>query len=221
MFARAPGLGRFVAMAVEAGVGVKKGEMSGRCSVCRHPDRYRIELALAAGVAVRPLGRKYGLPFRSINRHYLVHVPDERKAQLIGGPVKLHELAERAAEEGLGLLEYLGMIRSALFTQFYAATESGDRNGAATVSGRLLETIRITAQLSGEMVKPGATITNNTLVMASPLMADLQAMLIQRLKPYPDAAKAVLAGLRELSDRALGNAPLPGSAALPALEAQP
>ncbi len=118
-------------------------------------------------------------------------------------------MAERAAEEGLGLLEYLAMIRSALLTQFFAATESSDRNGAAIVSGRLLETIRITAQLSGELARPGATITNNTLILSSPLMADLQQMLIQRLRPYPDAARAVLEGLRELSDRALGNAPLP------------
>lgn len=81
------------------------------------------------------------------------------------------------------------------------------------MAGRLLDCLRLTAQLSGELSKAGASITNNIAILQSPLMADLQVMLIRTLQPYPEARTAVIAGLEALSARALQSAPVP---ALPA-----
>jgi hypothetical protein len=77
------------------------------------------------------------------------------------------------------------------------------------VAGRLLDCLRLTASLTGELSKAGASITNNIAILQSPLMADLQSMLIRTLAPFPDARAAVLSGLEELSRRALQEAPLP------------
>jgi hypothetical protein len=180
-----------------------RGQPSGQCSICGHPQRYRIELALVSGVSKRAVGSKFDVGADAAWRHLRNHVSEERRAQLIAGPLKLSELADKAAAEGLALIDYLSMVRSALLQQFLAATEASDRNGAAIVAGRLLEALRMMAQLTGEIGRAGATITNNTLVMSSPLMADLEQMLVTRLRPFPEAARSVLAGLKELSERTL------------------
>jgi hypothetical protein len=191
----------------------KRTEPNGRCKICAHERRYEIELALVSGVSCRAIGRKYEVSRDSAWRHLTSHVPPERRAQLIAGPLKPAELAERAADEGLTLLEYVAIVRNSLMARFLAASEADDRQGTALVAGRLLDCLRLTAQLSGDLQRAAAPITNNVLVMNSPLMADLQSMLIARLRPYPDASRAVLDGLRELSARALQGA-APASPAL-------
>jgi hypothetical protein len=196
-------------LAEEVFMPTRRGERNGRCSICSSEQRYKVELAMCAGVGRRAIANRFGVSADAAWRHFRHHVSEERRAQLIAGPVKLAELALKAGEEGLSLLEYLALVRSTLLEQFLTAGEAGDRNGLSAVAGRLLECLRIIAQLTGELAKTTATINNNTLVMASPLMADLQSMLIRTLAPYPEARAAVLCGLEELSARALaqGSAP--------------
>jgi transposase-like protein len=184
------------------------GRRNRNCQVCGHSERYRIEMLLAGGASLRAMARKFGIDHRALHRHWANHVADERKAQLIAGPVKLTELAERAAEMDLSLLDYLGLIRNGLLSQFTAAMEASDRNGAAIVAGRLLQCLEMVARLTGEMQRVTGGVTNNVLVLNSPLMAELQAMLAARLRPHPEALRAVLEGLRELT----ANAALQGAA---------
>jgi hypothetical protein len=194
---------------------VPAGCPSGKCTACAHSERQRIEMLISGGVSFRAASRKFGLSRHVLERHFKHHVSAQRRAQLVAGggaPLQLHELAEKAADLGLSLLDYLGIVRSGLLEQFLAATEAGDRNGCASVAGKLLEALRMQAQLSGDLQRVTAPVTNNVLVMNSPLMADLQSMLITRLRPYPDASRAVLDGLRELSARVL-----PGTASAPAM----
>jgi hypothetical protein len=181
----------------------RKGERSGRCAVCRSEHRYRVELMLVAGTSKRAVGQKFSLHPDAVARHFRLHVPDDRRAALIAGPLKFQELAQKATDEGLALIDYLALIRCTLLAQFTAASDAGDRNGTAVVAGRLLDCLRMTATLTGEISRTSATINNNTLILASPLMQDLQLMLIRQLQPFPDARAAVLAGLEELSARAL------------------
>ena len=193
---------------------VRKGEMSGRCSVCTHEQRYRIELALVGGASREAVGKRFRVSSDAAGRHLRNHVSAERRAQLVAGPLKLADLAEKAAEEGLALIDYLALVRTTLVSQFLAAAEINDRPGTALVAGRLLRCLELTAQLTGEISRTGATITNQIAIVNSPYMADLQAMLIRTLGPYPEARAAVLMGLEELSRRTVE-----GRAQLPALEA--
>ena len=181
----------------------RKGEQNGKCTICAHAQRYQIELALVSGVSCRAIGRKYTVSRDAVWRHLHNHVPSERRAELVAGPLKPAELARRAADEGLTLLEYVAMVRNSLMARFLAASEADDRQGTALVAGRLLDCLRLTASLTGELSKAGATITTNIAIMNSPLVADLQAMLIRTLAPFPEARAAVLGGLEELSARAL------------------
>jgi len=186
-----------------------RGQPNNRCSICSHDQRYRIELAMVAGVGRRVIAKRFAVSGDAAWRHLRHHVPDERRAQLVAGPLKLSQLAERAAEEGMSLLDYLAMIRSSLTHQFLAASDAGDRQGAALLSGRLLECLRMIGQVTGDLTRATSNVTNNNLILGSPLMADLQRMLITRLRPYPDAGRAVLEGLEALSAGALnGTQPL-------------
>ncbi len=187
----------------------RKSEPNGKCSICAHPQRYQIELAIVSGVSRRAIGKKYAISSDAVWRHAHNHVPPERRSELVAGPLKPAELAQRAADEGMTLLEYVAMVRNSLMARFLAASEADDRNGTALIAGRLLDCLRLTAQLSGELSKAGATVTTNIAILQSPLMADLQSMLIRTLSPYPEARAAVLRGLEELSARSLQSAPLP------------
>lgn len=191
----------------------RKGEPNQKCTICAHAQRYQIELALVSGVSCRAVAKKYTVSRDAAWRHLRNHVPPERRAELVAGPLKPHELAERAADEGMSLLEYVAMVRNSLMARFLAASEADDRQGTALIAGRLLDCLRLTAQLSGELSKAGATITTNIAIMNSPLVADLQTMLIRTLQPFPEARAAVLAGLEELSQRALQQSPVPALAA--------
>jgi hypothetical protein len=180
---------------------------NGQCTICTHEKRYEIELALVSGVSTRAIAKKYAVSRDAAWRHHTNHVPVERRTQLVAGPLKLTELAQKAADEGLALIDYLSMVRSVLLSRFLVTAETDDRPGTAMIAGRLLECLRIMAQLTGELTKTTASVTHNTLILNSPLMADLQAMLIRTLAPFPEARAAVLSGLEDLSNRALDATP--------------
>jgi hypothetical protein len=193
------------------------------CRVCTHPERVRIELQGLSGVSHVVIAKKFStgdqpLSRYSIDRHFLRHMTEQRRAQLVAGPMKLAELVERANAEGHTLIDYLAMLRSSLSQQYLACAEAGDSQGAAILAARLLETLRMGAQLNGDLTRAAGAVTNNTLILGSPIMADLQAMLIARLRPFPEAARAVMEGLEQLSARALNGAAAQARA-MPALEA--
>lgn len=166
-----------------------------------------MEVLLVSGAGRRAVAKQFGVSPDAIWRHGKSHISAEQRGQILGGPVKLQELATKAAAEGVSLLDYIAMLRSSGLHRYFAACEAGDNQTAAVLMGRLTDLLRLQGQFSGELSKAGAQITNNTLILASPLMADLQEMLVTRLRPYPDAAREVMAGLEELSNQALGQIP--------------
>jgi hypothetical protein len=168
-----------------------------KCAVCRHEQRYQIERLRAGGASCESLARKFGLGGKdAVWRHWRNHVSNEAKAQLLAG-VSLAELAKRAEAESMSLLDYLSLVRGILLRTFMAAAESDDRHGVAITSGRLLETLRQIGTLTGEIQRLGSgntTITNNTLILNSPVFASLQGAILSALGPFPDARVAVVAG---------------------------
>jgi hypothetical protein len=96
------------------------------------------------------------------------HVDQQRRAQLVAGPLTLQQIAEKASAEGLSLLDYLILIRSTLMARFLAASDCGDNQNTALLAGRLTECLRLVAQVTGELSRATSTVNNNTLIMASP-----------------------------------------------------
>lgn len=187
-------------------------KLSPRCQVCRHPERWRLELLRAGGASLDSLADKFGLHRDAVHRHWSKHVSPEMKASYLCGPAQLSELAEKAAAEGDSVLDHLRMIRTVLTGQLAAMTEAGDGRGAAYIAGRLtatLETIaRITGEL-GELARSTININGNVAIMQSSEFARVQAVMLRALAPFPDARGAVVVALRDLDN---DNAP-PASAA--------
>ena len=174
------------------------------CHVCSHPQRARIEALRAGGVSYRVLAEKFGLSKDTLHRHWIGHVAAERRAALIVGPIKIEELANKAAEEGRSLLDYLSIARSVLFQTFLTAAEAGDRNGVATVAGRLLECLREVGRLTGDLREASSTTINNAVsvnIIASPEFVALQSGLLMIARAHPIVRGEVVALLRGLDSR--------------------
>jgi hypothetical protein len=182
-----------------------------RCQVCRHPERWRLELLRAGGASLDSLAEKFNVDRDEIWRHWQNHVTTEMKASYLCGPAQLAELAEKAAAEGDSVLDHLRMIRTVLTGQLAAMTEAGDGRGAAYVAGRLTATLETIARVTGELgsMAQAINVTNNLTVLAEhPAFLRIQGTMLRALAPFPDARGAVVAALREF-DEDNARVPLP------------
>jgi hypothetical protein len=172
-----------------------------RCQVCRHQDRWRLELLRAGGASFDALATKFGVDRDAIWRHWNKHVTAEAKASYLIGPADMATLAEKAASEGDSVLDYLKMVRVTLVGQLAACNEAGDARTAGYVSGQLVKCLEAIARVTGEIGSLASSVTiNNTnvAVVNHPQFASVQATLLRALAPFPDARNAVVLALRDL-----------------------
>ncbi len=185
----------------------EKGRPTGRCGVCGHAERTRIELLLAGGASQKSVGDKFGLSKDSIHRHWHGHVTEERKAALMLGPVQVQALAAKVAEESESVIDHHKATRAGLYQLYATALEAGDKSTGALLAGRLTEVNNSIARITGELSK-SPLIQNNTQInfTSAPEFAKFQADLVRVLSAYPDAYQAVLAEFQRLEAEAT---PLP------------
>ena len=186
---------------------------SRRCQVCRHDERWRVELLRAGGASLDSLAEKFKLNRDAIHRHYRDHVSAEMKAGYLAGPVQLQELAAKAAETGGSVLDHLHAVRTVLMGVMANMVEAGDGRGASYVAGRLTTTLETIARVSGELGSLANSITiNNTNVAVlteHPSFIRVQATLLHALADHPEARAAVVAALQAMD---AANAPAPAAA---------
>jgi hypothetical protein len=159
------------------------------------------------GASLNALSEKFGVGRDSVWRHMQSHVSAEAKAHLIiGGKAlkTLDELKQRASDESLALVDYLGITRSVLFRSFLACAEASDRNGTALIAGRLLENLRDLGRLSGELRElSGLTVNNQTNILnlyGTPEFTALSQGLLDLCRKHPAARSDVVALLRTLDE---------------------
>jgi hypothetical protein len=190
----------------------KRYKPNGKCAVCRHDERWRIELLRAGGAGLDSLAAKFGVDRDAIWRHWTNHVTDEMKASYLVGPAQLAELGEKAAAEGDSVLDHLRMIRTILTGQLAAMAEAGDGRGASDVAGRLTKVLETIARVTGELgsMAQSINITNTLNVLAeSPAFLRMQATMLKALAAYPEARASVVAALRDMeTEGAAASAPM-------------
>lgn len=176
-----------------------------RCQVCRHDERWRIELLRAGGASLDSLATKFKVDRDAIWRHWNRHVSPEMKAGYLAGPVQLQDLAAKAADTGGSVLDHLHAVRTVLMGHLVSVTEAGDGRAAAYIAGRLTATLEVIARVSGELgdlarsTTFNINTTNNVAVLQEhPAFAQLQATMLRALAPFPDARAAVVMALRGL-----------------------
>ena len=76
----------------------EKGRPTGRCTVCGHPERTRIELLLAGGAGQKSVGDKFGLSKDSLKNNISV---DVQGSHFVDDPLMLHGPRPSSAQ-GIG-----------------------------------------------------------------------------------------------------------------------
>lgn len=180
-----------------------KSKKGPQCTVCRHADRARLEALRLAGASLDAVAGKFQISRDALHRHMHRHVSEADRLQYIAD-IPVQELAQRAANEGVSLLDYFSIVRGILLQQFQLCASVNDRNGVAILGGRLTEILRAIGAASGEIMKSPMVqnINNSISITNSPVFLDLQQMLIRRLANHPAALSEVIAGLQELETRA-------------------
>jgi hypothetical protein len=171
------------------------------CSICQHPKRHEIEALRAAGCSLDSIASKCGAHRDAIWRHWTKHVTNDVKSQYLAD-IPIAEVAERAAKEGGSLLSYLSLVRTTIFNQMMIAASTNDGFRVATLAGRAIEALKEIGKLTGELSQLSSlhVSTTNIAYVNSPAFARLEEMLLDRLRAYPDALRAVVEGLRSLED---------------------
>lgn len=172
-----------------------------RCKVCNHREHAAIDLALARGVAVRALARRYaGLSIDGLYRHANRHLPPQLRAKLIAGPsiegVDLDKLRET---ESQSLLAHLVNLRNRLFASLDVAEEHGDSAMVARVSAQIHHNLEIVGKLLGDLTTGSTTIQN---ILVAPEYVAMRVELTKALAPYPDARQAVARVLHRVESKA-------------------
>ena len=200
---------------IELVLSMARNKPTGTCAVCRHPEKWRIELLRAGGAGIDALAAKFGVTRDCVYRHWQLHVSAEMKAGYLIGPAELATLAERAAIEGDSVLDYLKLCRTVLVGQLSAMTEAGDGRGAAYVARALTNTLEAIAKVTseiGELARSTINISGNVSILTdSPAFAKVQAAMLKALAPHPGARADVVLALRGI-DEAAAPAPAAGPA---------
>ena len=151
------------------------------CTVCTHPDRRAIDKELATGHLVnRRLAARTGLAESSVRRHAANHPP----ARLV---------AAAEAEDVRQALDVLGQLRAinaATLSVLADARKTGDGDLALKAVDRVQRQIELQAKLLGELDE--RPVVNLTI---SAEWVEIRAVLLDALRPHPEARQAVAACL--------------------------
>ena len=176
------------------------GKPGPECTVCRHREAAALNLALARGVSMGALERRYGVGADALYRHRKNHLTPQLRAKLLAGPsidnVDLDRLRET---ESQSILAHLVNLRNRLFASLDVAEEAGDSNMVARVSSQIHANLSLTGELLGDL-GTGNTTINNVLVM--PAYVEMRIELVRALRSFPDAAQAVAEVLHKLEHKA-------------------
>jgi hypothetical protein len=167
------------------------------CKVCIHPQRHLIELGLIHKVPVRVLARKFELTKDAVFRHRRLHLTPQMIAAIATAahPTEV-DLDQLQRTESEGLLGSLVGQRARLQLLSEMALEAGEITSATSVERAITSSLELTSKLLGMIIHRHDVRSTSILISADYL--ELRARIVQALKPYPEAAKAVGRALAEI-----------------------
>jgi hypothetical protein len=178
----------------------RTGPWSG-CTICKHPSRPQIDLALASGVGSKFVAQRFRVSRHAVYRHARSHLTPEVRAAIATKLLQREgDIRKVLLEEGASIVDGLRPLRGALYHLFLSATESGDWKAATSISARIHESFQLSAKLTGELL-PHAT-TNITNIVLSPDYQRLRSELLRALVRHPDAHRDVVAIFQRVGNEA-------------------
>ncbi|HVM78855.1 MAG TPA: hypothetical protein VMU06_07535 [Stellaceae bacterium] len=170
---------------------------NGKCAVCRHPERNRLEFLCARGGSLRAIAQKFGVKYEGLRRHNLKHVSDQYKKSVVLGPFKSEdELRRLLAENSSSVVENLMALYGGLTSRWLVNFEAGCDEALVPLSREMLRVLDMRAKISRELAPASSTVISNIFV--HPAFADLQSTLLRVLAEHPEARAAVIREFRDL-----------------------
>jgi len=121
-----------------------------RCTICNHPARPQIDLAIATGLSKRAVAARFVASRHAVWRHAQAHLTAEMRAALATKLLQREGDTRRILlEEDAGVTEALKAIRGPLFGLYLTAVDTGDSKAAAALFGRLHENLAFVGKLTG------------------------------------------------------------------------
>jgi hypothetical protein len=173
--------------------------MSRACTVCEHPDRAPVEIALANGVAARVLALRYGLSSDALSRHRLKHMDADLVGRLrVRGSRSDEELAQIREVESKSLLDHLAWQRGRLYRNADRSFAIGDMAGERAAIEAASKASERIGKLLGQLGS-AITINHNTQInlVQSPQWHAIRTALVRELRPL--GHEAIAAGARAIA----------------------
>ena len=173
--------------------------MPRRCTVCLHPKRTKVDKALVANRTYRSIADEYGLSEAALKRHKKTHLPARlAKAHQAAEKTEATRLVNHRREleaednrEALDIIQQLRAVNAACLEVLKRARADGQDSTLLRAVDRIHRQIEIQARLLGQ-IQDGQTV--NVLVM--PEWHELRQLIIDALRPYPEARADVVRVLK-------------------------
>jgi len=176
--------------------------MPRRCTICDHPDRADIDKALVAGESFRKIAGRSGTTTSSLFRHRQSHLAEllarakntfaaketARTQELISHQETCEAEKDRQA---LDVMQQLKAINAACLEVLTQARAEGKHSILLRAVDRIARQIELQARLLGQIQE---SQTVNVAIL--PEWHGLRQVVLEALRPYPEARIAVALALR-------------------------
>jgi hypothetical protein len=184
------------------------------CTICRHPDREAIEKALVASeTGYRTIAKRFAISESALFRHRQNHLPEVLARGLAAAPkpvdhqkpvdpaprehdleiASYHQALEAQQEShALDVTKQLKAINAACLEVLRQARTDGKHAILLRAVDRIARQIELQAKLLGQIDE---RTTVNVAVL--PEWHGLRQVVLDALRPYPEARQAVAEALRE------------------------
>ena len=164
------------------------------CTICSHQRRHQIEIGLVHRVPLRVLGQRFECSPDALHRHRHRHLTPQMAAAILAAQAPSEiDLEALQRNESEGLLAQLVTQRARLQQHSDLALELGNAAGAIAAERAITSNLELVAKLLGSIVQRHEVTRTSILISADYLQ--LRQSIVQALRPYPDAARAVGAAL--------------------------
>ncbi|MCK1525616.1 hypothetical protein [Bradyrhizobium sp. 17] len=177
------------------------GKTGPTCSICKHKSRHQIEIGLAHGIAHNALARRFNVSADAVGRHAANHVSPAMRAAILTAqkPTEIDLEALQASEQE-GLLSQLVHQRARLQQHVATAIDFADIKAAIGAEGAITANLALVGKLLG-MIVQRHDVRSTSLLISADYLAVRQA-IVNALRPFPEAARAVGAALHRLESDA-------------------
>jgi hypothetical protein len=168
-----------------------------RCTICRHPQRALLELGLVLGTPLRTLAARYECSVSALHSHRHNHLTAAQKAAILSAtkPAEV-DLESLSRSESEGLLGALVGQRARLAQVVELSMEAGEFGRCVSAERAITENLSLVAKLLGQLVQHHQVTHTSFLVSTDYVL--LRQALIEALRPFPDALRAVSTKLAKL-----------------------